>query len=97
MPSDATAWAYRDAVWASVVGGVDPDPANAGAITDWARSYSDALRPHSLGSGYVNFQMQESGDRVRAMYGNNYDRLARTKAKYDPQNVFRVNQNIEPA
>ena len=97
VPSDATAWAYRDAVWASVVGGVDPDPANAGAITDWARSYSDALRPHSLGSGYVNFQMQESGDRVRAMYGNNYDRLARTKAKYDSQNVFRVNQNIEPA
>jgi FAD/FMN-containing dehydrogenase len=97
IPSDATAWAYRDAVWAGVVGGVDPDPANAGAISDWARSYSDALRPHSLGSGYVNFQMQESGDRVRAMYGDNYDRLARTKAKYDPQNVFRVNQNIEPA
>jgi FAD/FMN-containing dehydrogenase len=97
VPNDATAWAYRDAVWTGIVGGVDPDPANAGAITDWTRSYSDALRPHSLGTGYVNFQMHETGDRVRAMYGDNYDRLARTKAKYDPQNVFRVNQNIEPA
>jgi Berberine and berberine like len=97
VPNDATAWAYRDAVWTGIVGGVDPDPANAGAITDWTRSYSDALRPHSLGTGYVNFQMHETGDRVRAMYGSNYDRLARTKAKYDPQNVFRVNQNIEPA
>ena len=97
VPSDATAWPHRDAVWTSVVGGVDPDPANADAITDWTKRYSDALRPHSLGRGYVNFQMQETGDRVRAMYGDNYDRLARTKAKYDPGNVFRVNQNIEPA
>jgi FAD/FMN-containing dehydrogenase len=95
--SDETAWAYRDAVWAQVVVGVDPDPANAGAIRDWTRAYSDALRPHTLGTGYVNFQMQETGDRVRAMYGANYERLARIKSQYDPQNVFRVNQNIAPA
>jgi FAD/FMN-containing dehydrogenase len=95
--SDETAWAYRDAVWAQVIAGVDPDPANAGAIRDWAVSYSDAIRPHTLGTGYVNFQMQETGDKVRAMYGPNYDRLARIKSHYDPENVFSVNQNIEPA
>ena len=97
VPSDATAWAYRDAVWAQVIAGVDPDPANADAIRDWAVGYSEAGKQYSLGSGYVNFQMQESGDRVRAMYGSNYERLARVKAQYDPDNLFRVNQNITPA
>ena len=95
--SDEMAWAYRDAVWAQVIAGVDPDPANAGAIRDWAVSYSDAVRPHTLGTGYVNFQMQETGDRVRAMYGPNYDRLALIKGHYDPDNTFSVNQNITPA
>ena len=97
VPADATAWAFRDAVWTQVIGGVDPDPANAAAIRDWAVGYSDAGKQHTLGTGYVNFQMQETGDRVRAMYGPNYDRLAKVKAQYDPKNVFRVNQNIEPA
>ena len=95
--SGETAWAYRDAVWAQVIAGVDPDPANAAAIRDWAVSYSDAIRPHTLGTGYVNFQMQETGDKVRAMYGPNYDRLAKIKGKYDPDNVFSVNQNIAPS
>jgi FAD/FMN-containing dehydrogenase len=83
-------------VWSQVIGGVDPDPANADAITEWARNYSDAVRPYTLGTGYVNFNMQETGERVRAMYGANYDRLASIKARYDPENVFRLNQNIEP-
>jgi FAD/FMN-containing dehydrogenase len=96
VSNDATAWAYRDAVWSQVIGGVDPDPANADAITEWARNYSDAVRPYTLGTGYVNFNMQETGERVRAMYGANYDRLASIKARYDPENVFRLNQNIEP-
>jgi FAD/FMN-containing dehydrogenase len=95
--SDETAWAHRDAVWTQVIVGVDPDPANAGAIRDWAVSYSDALKPYTLGTGYVNFQMQETGDKVRAMYGPNYDRLARIKRRYDPENLFSVNQNIAPA
>jgi FAD/FMN-containing dehydrogenase len=94
--SDETAWAFRDAVWSQVIAGVDPDPANAESIRSWAVDYSDAVRPHTLGTGYVNFQMQETGDRVRAMYGGNYDRLARIKSEYDPDNVFRVNQNIKP-
>ena len=95
VANDATAWSYRDAVWGGVFAGVDPDPANAGAIRDWARSYSDAIKPYAMGGGYVNFEMDEP-DRVRGMYGANYDRLARIKAHYDPDNVFRVNQNIAP-
>ncbi|HEU5216508.1 MAG TPA: FAD-binding oxidoreductase [Gaiellaceae bacterium] len=94
--NDETAWSYRQAKWAQVVAGVDPDPANAEAITEWTRSYSDALKPYVLGGGYSNFAMDEP-DRVRGMYGANYDRLARIKAQYDPENVFAVNQNIAPA
>jgi FAD/FMN-containing dehydrogenase len=93
---DETAWGYRHAKWAQVVAGVDPDPANAGAITEWCRAYSDALKPYVLAGGYSNFAMDEP-DRVRGMYGANYDRLARVKAQYDPDNVFNVNQNIAPA
>jgi FAD/FMN-containing dehydrogenase len=94
--NDETAWGYRHAKWAQVVAGVDPDPANAGMISDWARAYSDALKPYVLAGGYSNFAMDEP-DRVRGMYGDNYDRLAKVKAQYDPENVFRVNQNIAPA
>jgi FAD/FMN-containing dehydrogenase len=96
VSNDATAWSYRDAVWTAVFAGVDPDPANAGALRDWVVEYSDAIKPYGMGGGYVNFHMDES-DRVRGMYGSNYDRLARIKAQYDPDNVFRVNQNIAPA
>jgi FAD/FMN-containing dehydrogenase len=94
--NDETAWAYRHARWAQVTAGVDPDPANAAAVSDWARGYSDAIRPYAMQGGYSNFEM-DAPDRVRGMYGSNYDRLARVKAQYDPDNVFRVNQNIPPA
>jgi hypothetical protein len=94
---DATAFAYRDAGWAGVIVGVDPDPANAGKIRDWSVRYWDALHPTSAGGAYVNFMMDEGADRVRASYGPNYDRLARIKAHYDPGNFFRINQNIRPA
>jgi hypothetical protein len=94
--NEETAWGYRDARWSQVTAGVDPDPANAAAISDWARGYSNAIRPYAMQGGYSNFQMDEP-DRVRGMYGPNYDRLARIKARYDPHNVFRVNQNIKPA
>jgi FAD/FMN-containing dehydrogenase len=95
--NDETAWAYREARWTQVIAGVDPDPANAGAVTEWARGFSDATRPYAMSGGYSNFQMAEEPDRVRGMYGANFDRLARIKAQYDPDNVFRVNQNIPPA
>jgi len=95
-PND-TAWSYRDAVWSQVIVGVDPDPANKDKITNWARGYYDALHPYGAGGAYVNFMMEEGDDRVRASYRDNYDRLSKVKAKYDPANFFRVNQNIKPA
>jgi hypothetical protein len=94
--SSDTAWGYRDAVWGSVFAGVDPDPANAGAIRNWCVDYFEALHPHSAGGAYVNMMMDEGQERVRASYRDNYDRLARVKATYDPDNLFRVNQNIAP-
>jgi FAD/FMN-containing dehydrogenase len=95
-PSD-TAWRYRDANWGSVFAGVDPDPANVDAIGSWSVDYFEALHPYSAGGAYVNMMMDEGQERVRASYGDNYDRLAQIKATYDPDNLFRVNQNIEPA
>jgi hypothetical protein len=92
-----TAWAYRDANWGSVFAGVDPDPANAAAIRDWSVDYFEALHPYSAGGAYVNMMMDEGQERVKASYGDNYERLTRIKAAYDPGNLFRVNQNIEPA
>jgi FAD/FMN-containing dehydrogenase len=95
--ADETAWAYRGTRWAQVIVGVDPDPAKAPALKDWTTGYWQALHPYSAGGAYVNFLMDEGRDRVRATYGANYDRLARTKATHDPHNVFQVNQNITPA
>ena len=80
----------------AVIDGVDPDPANVAAIRRWSIDYFDALHPYSAGGAYVNMMMEEGQERVRASYRDNYDRLARVKATYDPDNVFRVNQNIEP-
>ncbi|MET7594786.1 FAD-binding oxidoreductase [Streptomyces sp. NPDC005481] len=95
---DDTAWARRDAVWSGIVGGVDPDPANAETIRQWCVDYWEELHPHSMGGAYVNFLgADEGGDRVRATYGDHYDRLAAVKRAYDPHNLFHVNQNIEPA
>ena len=95
-PTD-TAWSYRDAQWGSVFAGVDSDPANADAIRRWSVDYFEALHPYSAGGAYVNMMMDEGQERVRASYRENYDRLAKIKATYDPENVFRINQNIRPA
>jgi FAD/FMN-containing dehydrogenase len=92
-----TAWSYRDANWAQVMVGVDPDPANKEKITKWTKDYFDALHPYSAGGAYVNFMMEEGEERVKATYGDNYQRLVAIKNKYDPQNLFRVNQNIKPS
>jgi FAD/FMN-containing dehydrogenase len=91
-----TAWSYREATWAEVIVGVDPDPAKKDLIVDWARTYWDDVHPYSAGGAYVNFMMEEGEERVKASYRDNYQRLAAIKHTYDPTNFFRVNQNIKP-
>ncbi len=76
--------------------GVDPDPANNTRTISWAKEYWQAMHPSSAGGGYVNMIMDEGEERVKAAYGDNYPRLAAIKTKYDPDNLFRVNQNIKP-
>ncbi|WP_159517419.1 FAD-binding oxidoreductase [Sunxiuqinia indica] len=94
---DETPWAYRDAKYAGVIVGVDPDPANAAVISKWCKDYYDALHPFSSGGAYSNFMMDEGQERVKASYRYNYERLTQIKKKYDPGNFFHVNQNIQPA
>jgi FAD/FMN-containing dehydrogenase len=89
-------WAYRDAKYAGVIVGVDPDPENAGTITEWCKGYFDATHPHSMKGAYSNFMMEEGRERVKASFRHNYERLVEIKRKYDPTNFFRVNQNIVP-
>jgi FAD/FMN-containing dehydrogenase len=94
---DATAWNYRGARYASVMVGVDPDPARRPELVAWARDYWEDLHPFSAGGAYVNMMMHDEGpERVRASYGANHDRLVEVKRRYDPGNRFRVNQNIVP-
>jgi hypothetical protein len=97
-PKDATAWNTRDATWSMVIAGIDADPKGADALKRWGRAYWKAVHRFNLEGGYVNFMMEDEADgRVQASYGENYGRLASVKAKYDPANLFRVNQNIRPA
>jgi FAD/FMN-containing dehydrogenase len=91
-----TAWSYRDATWAQVIVGVDPDPANNDKIIGWTKAYWEALHPYSAGGAYVNFMMDEGKERIKATYRDNYKHLVAVKNLYDPTNLFRVNQNIKP-
>jgi len=94
-PAD-TPFSYRDANWAEVMVGVSPDAKDAPKISAWTKGYWDALHPYSAGGAYVNMMMEEGDERIRASYRGNYDRLVQVKRKYDPDNLFRVNQNIRP-
>ncbi|GAB2457553.1 oxidoreductase [Hymenobacter qilianensis] len=94
--AQSTAWNYRHSTWSMVIAGVDADPANRQRITDWAKAYWNALHPYSAGGAYVNFMMEEGQERIKATYGINYEHLVTVKNKYDPDNLFRVNQNIRP-
>lgn len=96
VANEDTAWSYRDSTWAMVIAGIDPDPANNEKISAWSKQYWEALHPYSAGGAYVNFMMDEGADRVKAAYRDNYDRLVTIKNKFDPNNLFRVNQNIKP-
>ncbi|HEU4671262.1 MAG TPA: FAD-binding oxidoreductase [Candidatus Limnocylindrales bacterium] len=97
VPSDATAFAHREANFAVVVAGMWPDPADNHANIAWVRDYYAAIAPESEAGGYVNFMSGDDEDRVAASYGGNFARLREVKRRYDPDNLFRVNQNIPPA
>ncbi len=92
------AWRCRDATWSMVICGIDPDRSKAAVLRKWGRDYWDAIHRFNPGGAYVNFMMDDEADgRVQASYGANYPRLASVKCKYDPENLFRINQNIAPA
>jgi FAD/FMN-containing dehydrogenase len=94
---DATAFAYRDATFATVIAGMWPDPAQNDANTAWVKDYYAATAPHSLEGGYINFMAEDDQSRIRTNYRGNYNRLVDVKRRYDPGNLFRHNQNISPA
>jgi FAD/FMN-containing dehydrogenase len=94
----ATAWSARDASFSMVIAAIDPDPQKADKLKSWGRAYWNAVHPFNMAGGYVNFLMDDEAEqRVEASYAENYPRLAAIKAKYDPRNLFRVNQNIKPS
>ena len=96
VAGDATAFAYRDATFATVIAGMWPDPADNEANIQWVKDYYAATAPHSEAGGYINFMAEDDQHRIEDNYKGNYDRLVDVKRKYDPNNVFRVNQNIRP-
>jgi FAD/FMN-containing dehydrogenase len=97
-PTD-TAYSYRDAAFSNIIAAVYP-PALASQFPkgrEWVRDYWSALHPYSAGGSYVNFLMEDEGqDRIAASYRDNYARLVQIKKKYDPENLFHLNQNIRP-
>jgi hypothetical protein len=98
VAKDETAWSARDATWSMVIAGIDSNPQKAGPLTRWGKAYWEAVHPYNLPGAYSNFMMDDEGEaRVKATYGDNYPRLAELKKRYDPANLFRINQNIRPA
>lgn len=97
VAGDATAFAYRDVRFVHIIAGIDTEPANMPAHMAWVRDYWSALHPHSAGGAYVNFLMEEGQDQIKATYRENYPHLVAIKRRWDPSNVFRMNQNIRPA
>jgi FAD/FMN-containing dehydrogenase len=93
---DATAYGHRDASIATVIAGMWPDPADDERNTEWVRRYHAATAPHSQPGGYVNFASADEQSRAGDNYGANYDRLREVKRRYDPDNLFHLNQNIRP-
>jgi hypothetical protein len=93
---DDTAFTYRDVNFTHIIAGIDSGPEQMSAITEWVRDYWSELHPLSAGGAYINFLMDEGQDRIRATYLDNYPKLVAAKRRWDPDNLFRVNQNIRP-
>ncbi len=96
VASDATAFAYRDANFATVIAGMWPDPTQNKANSKWVRDYYDATAPQSEEGGYIGFMAGDDQGRIKANYKGNYERLVEVKRRYDPNNLFHMNQNIKP-
>jgi FAD/FMN-containing dehydrogenase len=94
QPKDATAYPHRDALWALNVHGRWTEPQDDERCIGWARDFYKACAPYAAGSVYVNFLTQDESNRIREAYGGNYQRLLEIKRRYDPENLFRSNQNI---
>ncbi len=97
LPAEATAYPDRDAAFSININGVAEVPEQDDTVIAWTREVFAALQPHSTGGVYVNFMGDEGQERVHAAYGASYARLAQIKARWDPDNVFRANQNVRPA
>ncbi|SIR97535.1 FAD-binding oxidoreductase [Natronorubrum thiooxidans] len=96
VPADATAYPHRDAEYAMNVHTRWEDPADDDRCIAWARAFFDAMAPYATGGVYMNFISEDEGEENLA-YGTNQQRLAEVKAAYDPENLFRMNQNVKPA
>jgi FAD/FMN-containing dehydrogenase len=98
IPADDTAFGHRDAIYNLLILGMYEDPAQDDAMKKWVRGFSAAVQPWATGGVYVNYMSDDEEDRIGAAYGSrHYERLAAIKKKYDPDNLFRMNQNIAPA
>ena len=96
VAADATAYAHRDVNFVLNVHGRWDEADQDEACVSWSRDFFDAATPYAMGGVYVNFMTEEETDRIGSAYGPNYDRLAEVKQKYDPDNLFHLNQNIKP-
>ncbi|RJG06782.1 FAD-binding oxidoreductase [Noviherbaspirillum cavernae] len=94
---DATAYPHRNVLYAMNVHARWTEPSKDSACIAWAREFFAAAAPHAAGSVYINFMTQDEGERIGEAYGRNFERLMRVKNEYDPQNLFRQNQNIKPS
>jgi FAD/FMN-containing dehydrogenase len=94
---ESAAYSQRDTRFVMNVHARWTDAADDARCIAWARDFFKATAPFATGGVYVNFMTADETERVRSAYGPNYIRLARVKRKYDPANLFRMNQNVEPA
>jgi len=96
IPADATAYGHRDTQWVLNVHGRWDDAADDKRCVAWARDFFKASAPYASAGAYINFMTEDETDRIAAAYGSNYARLAQIKRRYDPDNIFHMNQNIKP-
>ena len=97
IPVTATAFAHREVSYVLNVHGRWEQPESDSECISWSRELFQAMTPYALGTVYVNFMTEDEQDRVQAAYGPNYQRMVQVKDKYDPMNLFRLNQNVKPS